>query len=99
LPNNLVLIAINEFFEDSIVNFVDGKYSQIYKTKDIKKHGFGSVKSFIQFPEAIKVLEKDVLRKQELEKQLDVIISDDAELDSPPNLDEEIFDGSITILK
>lgn len=97
---NIILIGVKEFFEDSIANFVDGKYSKMYPEDQ-------ALVSFINFPEAINVLTKEPFvdidnkvydRKKEMEEQLDVVISSSAELDSPPNIDEEIYDGSITPL-
>lgn len=65
------------------------------------------ITTFIMFPEAVNVLTKepvsynDVIydKKAKLEDSLDITLPDDAELDSPPDLELEIYNGSIEPLQ
>lgn len=95
-----MLLGIKEYYEGSILKFIDGKYSEIYPENV-------ALETFINFPEAINVLTKEPYKdkkgkiydaKADLEEELDVEIPDTFELDSLPNIDEEIYDGSIETL-
>lgn len=105
-PDGHVLFGFQEYFEGSIQNFIDGKYSCIYPDKGSEEANIQFLSDFIVFPEAVSVMTKSSLKhegvvydaKASLEKKLDVILSDDAELDSPPNLELEIYDGHLTVL-
>lgn len=88
--DNIILLGFKEIEKGSIQRFISGEYSSMYKKHDPA--------DFIKFEDAVDVLKKKKKRKKYLEDLLDVIIADEAELDSAPKIEQEIYSGNIEIL-
>jgi len=85
----MFVFSVPDYAETAYNHFVNGRYSEIddiMKLKILDYHGFNMDGS------TAKILFKSPSLKKDLEEQLDVMIPDENELHSPPNLIEETFD-------
>lgn len=71
---HLISLALPNEFYDSFYNFTEGKYSKMFTPSEINY--------FFKNEKTKKILNKSKDLKEELEIQLGVILSDEAELDS-----------------
>jgi hypothetical protein len=88
----LYIFTIPEEFMEDYVHFRNGRYSQFsdrYKERVMRFHGVGAQSALGQ------ILYKSPERKKELEKRLEVIIPDNAEVHSVPDLIKETFNAEL----
>lgn len=73
--------------KDLVKKFLQGRYSEMYTDEQIKTLFFED-----ELPEVIEVLRKSKKRRKQMMYELNCYIEEDAELDSLPQIEQEIYE-------
>lgn len=76
--------------------FIEGKYSQYPEEVKTTIRDFVQVRGFSNYYRIYCIMQKDEDIRKDMERQLGIKISPDAELSSPPDMEAENFQNSLT---